>query len=230
VSASLSLVLDLSSSLYLGLVDAAGRAAAARVRENVRGEAAHGILDEMLAEAGAAPADIDAIAVGVGPGSFTGIRVAVAMAQGLAFAGRAPLHPFSSLAAQRACAPGPGSVEGASRPPVVAAIAANAGRFYVSHGVPAAERLVSAEELMALGAGRAILITSGPFPERERLAGSFASAARMEDLADFPRILALARESPPVTDGVIRPNYLMASAAEEKRLASGGGAKEGAAA
>lgn len=223
-STSFSLVLDLSSSLYMALVDASGREAASRIRENVRGEAAHGILDGMLAEAGAVPSDIGAIAVGIGPGSFTGIRVAVAMAQGLAFAARTPLLPFSSLAALRTCAPGAGAGEGSTRPPIVAAIAANAGRYYVSHGAPAAERLMTAEELMALGQGRAVLMISGPMPEWERLALSFASVARMEEGADFPGILALAREKPPVADGVIRPNYLMASAAEEKRLASGGAA------
>lgn len=229
-SPPLSLVLDLSSSLYMGLVDAQGRVAASRIRENARGETAHGILDALLAEAGAVPADIGAIAVGIGPGSFTGIRVAVAMAQGLAFAARTPLHPFSSLAALRACAPGDGGGKDPSRPAAdaaVAAIAANAGRYYVSFGRPAAERLMTAEELAALGKGGAGLITSGPFPDRERLAGFFASADRMEERADFPGILALARERPPVADGAIRPNYLMASAAEEKRLAAGGEAGGG---
>ena len=43
-----------------------------------------GLVDQALAEAGWAKASLDRIAVGVGPGSFTGIRVGIALAQGLA--------------------------------------------------------------------------------------------------------------------------------------------------
>ena len=37
---------------------------------------------------------------------------------------------------------------------------------------------------------------------------------------DFGKVMRLAKTAAPVTDGVIRPNYLMASAAEEKRRAA----------
>lgn len=219
--ADFSLVLDLSASLYMGLVDASGATVSFRIRENVRGESAHALLDEMLAEAGTGPAGIAELGIGIGPGSFTGIRVGVALAQGLAFAGRLPLYPFSSLAAMLACAPaGSASDSAGDLAPRVAAIAANGGRYYAARGRPAVESLITGAELESLGGNRAMLVTSGPVPDRDRLAAAFGTLVRLEEAMDFGKVMRLAKKGPPVTDGVIRPNYLMASAAEEKRRAA----------
>jgi len=52
-----------------------------------------GMLTDILAERSLASA-VDVIACGVGPGSFTGLRVAVSVAQGLAWARDIPVHGF----------------------------------------------------------------------------------------------------------------------------------------
>ncbi len=80
--------------------------------------------EALLAEAGLARAQLDAIAVGRGPGAFTGVRLGVAIAQGIALALDRPVVPVSTLLALAARAP-------ARAARVIAAIDARMGEVYV---------------------------------------------------------------------------------------------------
>jgi len=57
------------------------------------------LIDGVLCDAGISVDEVDRIAVTVGPGSFTGIKIAVATAKGLAHKNKTPCVPVSSLQA-----------------------------------------------------------------------------------------------------------------------------------
>jgi tRNA threonylcarbamoyladenosine biosynthesis protein TsaB len=57
------------------------------------------MVEESLAEAQVTLSSLDAIVCSIGPGAFTGVRISVAAAQGLAFGAGLPLIPVSTLEA-----------------------------------------------------------------------------------------------------------------------------------
>ncbi|MGA2562688.1 MAG: tRNA (adenosine(37)-N6)-threonylcarbamoyltransferase complex dimerization subunit type 1 TsaB [Steroidobacteraceae bacterium] len=63
------------------------------------GELILGMIEQLLAESALSLKGLDAIAFGCGPGAFTGVRLALAVAQGLALAVGLPLLPISDLRA-----------------------------------------------------------------------------------------------------------------------------------
>nr|WP_111302015.1 tRNA (adenosine(37)-N6)-threonylcarbamoyltransferase complex dimerization subunit type 1 TsaB [Paracoccus saliphilus] len=92
----------MSDRIVLGFDTSAAHCAAAllqgdrllaiRHEEMAKGQAERlmPMLEELLAKAGLGWRDLHALGVGIGPGNFTGIRVAVAAARGLALALRIP--------------------------------------------------------------------------------------------------------------------------------------------
>ncbi|MBH9344854.1 tRNA (adenosine(37)-N6)-threonylcarbamoyltransferase complex dimerization subunit type 1 TsaB [Pseudomonas aeruginosa] len=83
------------------------------------------MVRDLLDEAGVALSAVDAIAFGRGPGAFTGVRIAIGVVQGLAFALQRPVRAVSDLAI---LAPRAHREQGVER--VAAAIAARMDEVY----------------------------------------------------------------------------------------------------
>lgn len=83
-----------------------------------------GALDTLFAQAGLTPEDLLGVTVGVGPGSYTGLRVGVATAQGLARGLNLPLRGESTLSAMAA------GVLSDAQPHAVVALDARRGNVY----------------------------------------------------------------------------------------------------
>ena len=108
--------------LTLAFDTATSAATAALVRDgDVLGEAVSRAVrvledaDELLRAGGVERSELTGIVVGTGPGSFTGMRLGLAMARGLAFALDVPVAGVSTLDALAAGAPGAVPVVDAGR-------------------------------------------------------------------------------------------------------------------
>lgn len=110
--------------------------AAVRARHERQARAHNRHILRMLSDVlgGQSLADsVDIVACGIGPGSFTGLRVAVSVAQGLAWSQQLPVHGFCSLSAQVYSAAEQGLVSDGER--VLTTIDARVDQLYGLWGV-----------------------------------------------------------------------------------------------
>ena len=85
------------SSEQRSVAVARGQTVSEIVETGGRSTAAFGMIEKVLADAGLEREQIDAVAVGIGPGSYTGIRSAIAIAQGWRLARPIRLIGVSSI-------------------------------------------------------------------------------------------------------------------------------------
>lgn len=150
-------------------------------------------IDALLRQASAQTRDIAALAVGIGPGSFTGVRVGLATARGLALALGVPVAGVSTLDALAAGAPGATPVIDARRREV-----------FVLQGEP---RVLAPEEL-ELDPG-ALCVGNGAVRYRAVLAAAGAEIPPDPDERHLPRArfhAQLARDFGPAE--AVEPLYL----------------------
>lgn len=114
--------------------------------------------EALLAEAGIARAQLDAVAVGRGPGAFTGVRLAIALAQGIGLALDRPVVPVSTLAAL-AMRAAPGRPEPVR---ILAAIDARMGEVYSGAFRRADGRLSALSAESVAGPGQVSLPDDAP--------------------------------------------------------------------
>jgi tRNA threonylcarbamoyladenosine biosynthesis protein TsaB len=170
--------------------------------------------DELLAEAGIGRASLDAIAVGRGPGAFTGVRLAIALVQGMALALDRPVLPVSTLAVL--------AVQG--RPGrVLASIDARMGEVYaglfdrdeagqvVAAGAevvsPAGAVMLPEGEMSAVGTGLAA--DGGALALRLGTRATFIDAAALPHAADLARLAEAAwHRGEAIAADAIEPAYL----------------------
>jgi tRNA threonylcarbamoyl adenosine modification protein YeaZ len=167
-----------------------------------------GMIEAAMAEAGLAVAGLDRIAVIVGPGSFTGLRVGIAAARGLALVTGAPAVGIGTLAVHAETARHEiGDV------PILAVLAAGRGEIYgqsfAADGTPESPPEAAAPETFARRLRANTLLAGSGAPALAALLGDEARARTVHersapDLASLCRLALVAplpREAP-------RPLYL----------------------
>jgi tRNA threonylcarbamoyladenosine biosynthesis protein TsaB len=151
------LALDASLARCSAALLADGGLRAGRVLDTARGHAAAlpPMVAGVLSEAGIRAVDLDAVAAVVGPGGFTGIRAALALAEGLALAAGVPLIGVTTGEALAAALPGPLR----ARRAVWTAVDNRRGRVALERFAPGAALPEAAPEVLAEAA---LPVPTGP--------------------------------------------------------------------
>jgi tRNA threonylcarbamoyladenosine biosynthesis protein TsaB len=192
-----------SAALWWG--DAPGPAWSARIVRGADGVLMPAIVS-LLSQAAARGTPPERVAVAVGPGSFTGLRVGVATALGLAMSRDLPVVPVSSLQARAAAVP--------NERRVLALLDARKGRVYAglfdSMGAlprPLGDELDVAPEVpLAWDVG--IAIGEGARVHAEALAAAGWRLAAASDAGAAPEVARLGASLVPVDAALVQLQYI----------------------
>jgi tRNA threonylcarbamoyladenosine biosynthesis protein TsaB len=156
-----------------------------------------GMVHAVLAEAALPLSRLDGIAASVGPGAFTGVRISVAVAQGLAFGASLPVVPVTTLEALALQAMDAGARH------ALACLDARMGEVYWGcFAADAARTLIACGELRVGPAAEVRASGTDPYhgigrgfaayPELAALAGlEVVSARALPDARDMARLGAV---------------------------------------
>ncbi|MEP9372090.1 tRNA (adenosine(37)-N6)-threonylcarbamoyltransferase complex dimerization subunit type 1 TsaB [Mesorhizobium sp. KR1-2] len=192
------LAIDCSARLCAACVyDADARKELGReVLDLGKGHAEHlmGVIEAAMKAGGLAFADLGAVSVSVGPGSFTGVRVGVSAARGLALALNVPaigVSTLEALAAEARVLNGPCTVLAAldgGRGEIQAAVYDDVGAIlFVPAVIDLARATLLATEYDAALAGTAAEMIAGSLSGRDNSVGPLGSTA---DIGVYARLAA----------------------------------------
>jgi tRNA threonylcarbamoyladenosine biosynthesis protein TsaB len=193
-----------------GIIETPDRVLAQESLAMARGhaEALMPLIARVMDQARMGFADLDRIAVTVGPGSFTGLRVGIAAARGIALASGKPAVGVSTLAAFA----GPYLAAGETRP-VVAAVDARHDQVYVEVFGPGGRilvtpRLVAVRDAVRTASAAAVIVGSGA----GILAGAWPDGTPLPAIAPqaAPQLASIARlgAAADVVHALPKPLYL----------------------
>jgi tRNA threonylcarbamoyladenosine biosynthesis protein TsaB len=184
------------------------------------------VVDRLLADAELALGDMSGLAVAVGPGSFTGLRIGISTAKGLAFATGLPVAAVPTLDALAYTLP-------FASLPVCPVLDAKKGEVYTSlyewHGDRMERRweylALSPEALAERISNDVVFVGDGVGPFREILSDRLGRRAhftsgsrRLPSAACVAQLgLSLLAEGETVSPEVLAPLYLRSSEAELRR-------------
>jgi len=194
--------------------DDGARRVFARAERMARGhaEALMPMVDDIMQESGAAFGALDRIAATTGPGSFTGVRIAISAARGLALVTAAKLFGSDSLTVMAREAHDLSVTGGA---PFAVAVDARRGMLYLGLYDEAARRrdgplLIAPDDAANLlpGALRTAVGSGAARLAEAASARGLRVAAQLADLEPNAATLALLAEERGETVSALRPLYL----------------------